>query len=318
MNEDKVKVIFIGGYGRSGSTILDCVLGQIEGFVSSGELRFLWERGITENQLCGCGNPFRKCLFWQAVIESVFGKFENVDVGRIIALKKSVDRLRYIPNLIYPPLQSRKYREQFLEYSELYIKLYRAIREVSGSEFIVDSSKDPSYAYFLASLSKGIELWTIHLARDSRAVSHSWQRSKRRPEIYWRDELMPRYNPIKSSWEWNWMNVVIGSMRFFKPDKYLFLRYEDIVLDPEKVMNMLLNRLGKCGVSLGIKENFIWLKDSHTVSGNPLRFQKGKIAISPDDEWKEKMSISHKCLVSLLTWPLLMRYGYINLPKSKR
>ena len=35
----RTKVLFIGGYGRSGSTLLDRLLGQIDGFVSVGEVR---------------------------------------------------------------------------------------------------------------------------------------------------------------------------------------------------------------------------------------------------------------------------------------
>jgi hypothetical protein len=32
------KVLFIGGYSRSGSTLLDCMLGQLPGVFSTGEL----------------------------------------------------------------------------------------------------------------------------------------------------------------------------------------------------------------------------------------------------------------------------------------
>lgn len=46
----EVKVLYIAGWGRSGSTILDNVLGQVEGFFSGGELSYLWERGLSENR----------------------------------------------------------------------------------------------------------------------------------------------------------------------------------------------------------------------------------------------------------------------------
>ena len=50
MREKKVKVLFIAGNGRSGSTILDVILGQLEGFFAVGELRRIWgsERDILE------------------------------------------------------------------------------------------------------------------------------------------------------------------------------------------------------------------------------------------------------------------------------
>ena len=67
------QVVYVGSWGRSGSTLLDLVLGQIPGFVSVGELRYLWERGLAERQLCGCGRPVTGCPFWGAVLEEVFG-----------------------------------------------------------------------------------------------------------------------------------------------------------------------------------------------------------------------------------------------------
>src|SRR6266542_1121845 len=39
-------VLFIGGYSRSGSTLLDLLLGQLPGFFSSGELAYIWSHGL--------------------------------------------------------------------------------------------------------------------------------------------------------------------------------------------------------------------------------------------------------------------------------
>jgi hypothetical protein len=39
-------VLFVVGSGRSGSTLLDILLGQIPGFFSTGELHSLWWAGI--------------------------------------------------------------------------------------------------------------------------------------------------------------------------------------------------------------------------------------------------------------------------------
>ncbi|MBA3432215.1 MAG: hypothetical protein H0U16_12145, partial [Actinobacteria bacterium] len=50
-----LKVLFIMGWTRSGSTILDNLLGEVEGFFSTGELHYLWRRGLLEGRLCSCG-----------------------------------------------------------------------------------------------------------------------------------------------------------------------------------------------------------------------------------------------------------------------
>jgi hypothetical protein len=68
MLSDRVKVLYIAGSGRSGSTILDNTLGQIDGFFSVGELRYIWERGLIEDRLCGCGERVHQCPFWAAAL----------------------------------------------------------------------------------------------------------------------------------------------------------------------------------------------------------------------------------------------------------
>jgi hypothetical protein len=54
-----VRVLYIGGLGRSGSTLLDRMIGQLPGFFSAGEIREVWQQGLRENRPCGCGTPFR-------------------------------------------------------------------------------------------------------------------------------------------------------------------------------------------------------------------------------------------------------------------
>ena len=310
--EEKVKVVFIGGYGRSGSTLLDRLLGQVEGFVSVGELRHIWDRGFGENQLCGCGEPFRECSFWKAVVEDAFGGFERLNLSKIKALKHSVDRMRYIPQLMFPWLQSPSYRKVFDEYAGILSHLYKAVHKVSGDEFIVDSTKDPSHGFVLSAM-PDIELYVVHLVRDSRAVAYSWQRKKRRPEIHWKEEYMPRYNPVKSAWEWGLMNVLVQLLGYMTPKRYTLIRYEDVVSQPREVLSRLLAGFGVANPNLDfIANRNIKLGVDHTVSGNPIRFQHGEIEVRPDEEWRHKMRTSHRMIVSVLTWPLLLKYKYLR------
>jgi D-aminopeptidase len=68
MGEPVKVVVFIGSWSRSGSTLLDLMLGKVDGFFSAGELRLLWQRGAAENQLCGCARPFAECEVWSRVM----------------------------------------------------------------------------------------------------------------------------------------------------------------------------------------------------------------------------------------------------------
>ena len=64
------RILYIGGCTRSGSTLVDRMLGQLPGFVSTGEFGLITTHSITENRLCGCGRRFRDCPYWQAVGEA--------------------------------------------------------------------------------------------------------------------------------------------------------------------------------------------------------------------------------------------------------
>jgi len=89
-----VPVLYIGGWGRSGSTLLAHVLGEVPGFVSVGELRYVWQAGPGANELCGCGLQFAECPFWTAVGEQAFGGWDKVDVDEVLALESAVLRHR--------------------------------------------------------------------------------------------------------------------------------------------------------------------------------------------------------------------------------
>ena len=52
MPPQTLKVLFIAGTSRSGSTLLGQLLGQIDGFIHIGELRQLWKKGFGQNSPC--------------------------------------------------------------------------------------------------------------------------------------------------------------------------------------------------------------------------------------------------------------------------
>ena len=77
-----MKVLFIAGWGRSGSTLLADLLGNCKDFFCIGEFR-LWARRYRENYLCGCGSAFRECHVWGKIFDEAFGKRSAVDIDRI-------------------------------------------------------------------------------------------------------------------------------------------------------------------------------------------------------------------------------------------
>lgn len=305
----KPKVVFIAGAMRSGSTLLDMMLSQIDAFCTVGELCYIWERGFTENRLCGCGKPFRECDFWSSVVEHAFGRTSNIGLNEIEQFARSKIRLPGMPKIAFPFLATSEYKSQLLKYRETLSRLYLAIQQASGSRVIVDSSKHPAHGLVLTQI-PNIDVYIIHLVRDSRAVAYSWQRPKRVFDVHWKTTYMPTAHPLRSTVSWCTRNFVTHFLAYFNAN-YQFIRYEDLVNDPKGSLVGILEKIGEPRPELGFLSNSqICLKTTHGLSGNPIRFHKNAMEIRLDSEWRKKMSIGQKRAVTGLTWPLLLKYGY--------
>ncbi len=66
-SDGPVDVVFVGGMPRSGSTLLDLLIGQLPGHCDVGELFYMWQGGAKRDQRCACGEHFSRCPFWTAV-----------------------------------------------------------------------------------------------------------------------------------------------------------------------------------------------------------------------------------------------------------
>lgn len=300
-----VKVLYVAGLGRSGSTILANALGQVEGFFSGGELNFIWKHTLIENRLCGCGKPARECEFWSSVFEQEFGGQDEALAREMMRLQFQGARTRHIPQMLTEQGR-RTIRNRLGEFLDNTGRLYRAIRSVSGSRVIVDTSKEPAYGYAL-SMVPGIDLRVLHLVRDPRAAAYSWAKKKPQPDSTDR-EFMHRKTPTQSAVLWDAWNTAIEALW---RERYLRLRYEDFISDPRGSFEQILKLVDEEDATLPlVGGNQVKLGVSHTVSGNPNRFDTGAVELRQDSEWQKKMKSRDKTLVTALTLPLLARYRY--------
>lgn len=300
------KLVFIGGHGRSGSTLLDLILGQIEGVCSLGEVRHLWQEGLSEDRLCGCGERFRQCPFWTKVGGSAFGGFDSVDAADVLALKAEVDRWTRVPSLALARVSGRP-SESVRRYAELLRRLYMAVAEVSGCDVLVDSTKDVSHGWVLRTLGDALDLYVLHLVRDSRAVAYSWaRRAKHNPGS---GQAMEVHSTLRTAAEWPVINSLTAAQRHF--GRYHRLRYEDLATDPVSALSDVLSFLGLEGRELPVRDGAVFSRRvNHTVAGNPVRFERESRPIVVDERWREGISPRDRALVTALTGPWLRRYGY--------
>lgn len=299
------KVLFVAGYGRSGSTLLDRVLGQVEGFCSVGELRHVFREGYLENRLCGCGTRFRSCPFWREVTREAFGEMERFDASELLGAKERVDRWWRLPQLAWG-LGSPARRSDLARYREALGRLYAAIGAVSGADVIVDSSKDVSHGYVLRGIEGPVEPYVLHLVRDSRAVAYSWRRRKFNPG---NGREMRRWGLLRTSAEWTAINALTALHRRVD-SRYALLRYRDLAADPRAAVQAVLDLLGEGHRTLPFRApDTVVLGADHTAAGNPVRFHNGDLRVRPDEEWRRHMPAGGRALVTALTLPALVRYG---------
>ena len=308
---DSSRVLAIAGSGRSGSTLLELVLAQHDRAVATGELVWLWDRGLVENQLCGCGVPLRACPFWTAVMETAYGSLGAAPVAEVLRLRGQVQRRRQVPDHLewwHRPA----FQDAVAQYRAILGPLYAAVAQCSGKDLIIDSSKLPYYLFVVAG-TPDVDLRVLHLLRDARATCFSWSRAKARPEIHWSQESMPRFGLLAACSMWLTDNACSELLGRRSPRTVI--RYEDLAADPKPALLTI-------GELAGLELDPAELLDraaaaprprvAHTVSGNPVRFDQGPLVVQPDLRWRTQLSRPARAAATLITWPMLRRYGYLG------
>ncbi|GAB2539700.1 sulfotransferase [Nocardia heshunensis] len=298
-----VKVLSIIGWCRNGSTILGNILNEIPGVFHVGELHFLWKnaagRGV--NELCGCGDKLVDCPLWSTILPvgRPAGTTLEAHADMVIRHQLGYVRTRHTWQVLGRGLRNGEIRE----HAELLTGVYRAVAERTDSRVIVDTSKMPGEAALLEYM-EGITPYYVHLVRDPRAVAQSWSKPK---------EYVYAMGPAKSTGYWTGFNLASHAIARRYPQRSMFLRYEDFIADPAATVDDLLRWCELDPAANPMTDRAVELHANHTVTGNPDRFNTGVTVIRPtDDTWRKALPSSSKWTAELLSWPLSLRYGYLN------
>lgn len=304
-----IEILYVGGWGRSGSTLLDRMVGRLPGFVSVGEARELWRRGVIENRLCGCGNPFSDCPFWTEVGREAYGGWSREHAVEMESEGRRLDSLRHagwLRERVGPSDAARAYLNRLAP-------LYRAVRDVGEAKVVVDSSKLPNYAGLLRA-SPDVDLRLAHLVRDSRGVANSWRKEIARVDATADAGLMERYGALAASARYLVYNALTERLARSLPHATR-VRYEDLVAHPQETLAGMLRAVGEPAGP----DAFGWLHGtvadlgvSHTVDGNPMRMQQGPVPLVADRTWREQLPARERSVVTGLTLPLLWHYRYLE------
>jgi Sulfotransferase family len=304
-NSAPVKVLYIAGYGRSGTTLLDIALGEHDAIMGGGEISTLARHVWINDEYCACGAAVQACPMWRDIVDdwrdgeppTLIEEYRHAQERTeiIIGTGRALERLRSA------------------EHAARTAKLFRDIVARSGRPIVVDSSKLPGRAFALAAM-PGIDLHVVHVVRDARGVAWSLKKGfKRQVDQGLQRELRPK--PLAyTALRWSIVNLATEALcRRLGPTRSLRVRYEDFVADPPATLARILALVGEKPIAKQPEGPMI---PQHQVAGSRHRMQPS-ITISRDERWKETMPRRQMTVVTLLTAPLLRRYGYpLRVPDS--
>ena len=301
-----VKILYVMGRGRSGSTIFSTVLGELDGFVSVGEVRYLWDPVLSAGGECGCGEAVVACPVWSRVLE----RLDDVRREEVAGWQREVVRERNTLRLLRAP-RGRTGWAALDGYATVMGRVYKALAEVTGARVIVDSSKRPSYAALLQH-STGSAPYYLHLVRDPRASAFSW-RHRKHQSVRGEGREVTRRNALDSTLRWTLLNLGAEAVARKAGDgQAMTLRFEDFIAAPRPTVERVCAFLGERPAKTPfVDDNTVELKAHHTLAGNPARFSTGVVKLrSNDEEWRAGQSRKERLVTTALSLPFLRRYGY--------
>jgi hypothetical protein len=328
--EGPVKVVKLTGLGRSGSTILDVVLGthpQIESVGEVGNIvRNGWIsreslRGIPKDRLrvpiCTCGKrldvlyvdtPEEACPFWSSVRREWVERTDRDSIESYPKLQNDFELKRRWPRLLY---EKRRPSAPFRSYARLTRTFFESIRAVSGKPIIVDSSKSPARALAFGMI-PGIDLYVVHFVRDGRGVITSLRKTFKKDlqaGIMWDHKGHPMWKTVV---RWTVLNLASEWVcTQLGPERTMRLRYEDFVADPkaalERIGSLIELDLTKVAHAASSGKP---MQAGHNIGGNRTK-KSGTITLRPDaEEWRSALSPTEQRLSWMLMGWLMRRYGY--------
>lgn len=227
--EGRPQVLYIMGAGRSGSTILGVTLGNCPDVFFAGELdHWLVRRGVPRR-----GGEARERL-WGSVLAQAQPPAELFG-----GVTKSLER----SSAWFDPRKRARGRRVRALYRLASERLYRALVQVTGDTVIVDSSHYPLRARELRRM-PGIDLYLVYLMRDPQRVVASLGRT----------DVPERTFGLWRANAYLWLTHAVSTIVFLghPPARRLFVRYEDFLADPQRVLAQILAMCGRAAAPVDL------------------------------------------------------------------
>lgn len=282
--------LFIGGYERSGSTVLERYLGADSSYTPIGELRYFFSRGVLRDEVCSCGEIFSRCPMWREVVRVAFG---SVDSARSIAFELHANGIDRIRLLLRPPPM----RRDLLAAVAAIRRLHSAIDVVCGPSIKIDSSKYPSWLFL--SLLAQPQGRVLVIRRDLAGTIESKRRTVVRPEVPDETVLMPSSSALRTWLDWTISNGLVQRVSR-TTSRPRFIEYADFAAEPLVVAQGIDRWLGLNAVRTH-ESSCSWYT-RHSIGGNPNRFERGELVVKPQQSVRDSYGVKALERVSRRWW----------------
>jgi hypothetical protein len=311
------QIIYIAGYGRSGSTLLERLLQCEPNFHPCGEMSNFFKVYGANQSLCSCGQSLEQCEYWGNVAKDFLRKgFSLQGFSECARAQKKREALPTHGGSFFPI----RYQQRYAQFMKPFLDSVVS-NLPPDSNVLIDSSKT-AYSTFrrpLALSQLGLEyrVRVIHLVRDFRGVAQSIRKGLNRKL----EAGEPGDAPLpltRAMLGWFFGNMAASRLKHhLGHDHYYLLRYEDLVEDPVQSLKslelFLQMNLGRCIVAArkAREGSGIQIPKIHQLSGNRMRFGS-ELKIRPDYAWKENMNKTTSFFTKTLLLPMMKKYGYLR------
>lgn len=278
--------IFIGGCGRSGTTLLRIMLGEHPEIFSGPELN------VHTNIIYALENRFvflpkkTYLLYDKSILQDIADKFE-FSPEKIINIRDRSTCLAHFIDQLLCQVALKNNKKIWLE---------KTPKNVTILSFI--------FRYFPRSK-------FIHIIRDGRDVVCSL---RNHPAYVWKDGKKISSNINRSIEECSirWVSDVCSGLRFRGSDQYFEIKYEDLVHNPDEILRKVCKFLGVNFEQSMLAYHTNFDKKNETKHFLPSANAVEKLNDSKIDRWKKDLSFDEAKVFESIAGNLLKKLGYVS------
>ncbi len=302
-SKNRINLIYILSNGRSGSTILDMLLGACYNAWTMGELFLLPYQYRTRYLPCGCGDDLSECKFWSPFIDNIF-KSQSADLEKAFIFRNEAAKGKVLRYKYLSQIRNKSIDPKILKEAETYGRANKNIiglikqkaRQSQHVDYLIDASKDP-YRLLLLHLSGEFNIKVIHLTKSPSGFTYSMTK--------------PEFKILKSvrmSGRWTVENYIMHKLytKHFKGSEYIHIKYKELASHPVSTLENINDTL-KLNLDFNPCQDFISGR-SHGIAGNLARFQSKQI--TADFAYKTKFPKVNNFFTNAICSPMTKKLNY--------